>query len=349
MMRICTAVAALALVACADGSGVSEVPSGDPKAGRNSELRGFLYQADAMAAKEGAIHWAQQAISDYARVDEKTPPTNVGDLTRSTCDFPAPAEGAIVRHVLIERGMQEAPIYAFSRKEVGERAKKFVDYFASTHGKNRKVWSYQGSDVMRVVNVAVTETSAPVYLVLASEANVLWNILPAPGAKISEIALVSTGEAGVANAPADTEVTAMAGAKLRICRAPHPMRRPQDDWGFVKNVKSANGAYGTKELAGNNKLASDYARWFREAFGVSSDSDIVTQQGVSNVLIGDLPADPEKRAPFKPVGAGSVLLTSADYRIVAPEAEYRRAHDAIVIDAAREAAGGDLEALAQGG
>lgn len=336
----------LALAACSGGADRSAVPDGDPKAGRKHDLRGYSYGPDVMAGEDEAFFWAQQAVSDYARIDDAPALTAVADLPPASCHFPTPEEGDAVRFVIIERGVQEAPIYQFSSRDVGERAATFVKYYSASGGKTKKVWSYDGSDIMRVVNVAVTETSAPVYLVLSSETNVLWNILPAPGVKLSRIALVSSGDIGLANAPEETGVNLLPGSILKGCHTPSPMRRPQEDWGFVQNVKESGGSYADKALANNIRHASNYQHWLTENFGAEGLSGRIAQQGLSNVLIGPLPASPDERAPYRPVA--SALLSKSDYRIIAPRAEYHAAVQKIVTDAAREAAGGDLEALAAG-
>ena len=99
--------------------------------------------------------------------------------------------------------------------------------------------------------------------------------------------------------------------------------------------------------ANNNRYAADYSRWFRETFGVPSESDAIAQMGLSNALIGPMPAREADRVPYRAIGAGPVLLTPKDYRIVAPLADYAKAHDAIITEAARKAAGGDLGAIAR--
>ncbi|MCB2097889.1 MAG: hypothetical protein KDE05_09670 [Parvularculaceae bacterium] len=347
MKTFATFAAAILLAACGDGgSKYAAVPKGDPTTARSGDLRGVKYGADVLLADDGRIFWAQQAIDGYSRL-ERDAALTVADLPPSNCRFPAPATGALVRHVIVERGVQDAPIFFFNRREVGERAANFVKYYAATQGRNDKVWNHGESDVMRVANVVVTEKSAPVYLVLSSETNVLWNILAAPGATISNIALISNGAAGLANAPDGAAINVLADERLDACRTPQPMRRPQDNWGFIRNSKESGAGYMKEAVANNNRYAADYSRWFRETFGVPSESDAIAQMGLSNALIGPMPAREADRVPYRAIGAGPVLLTPKDYRIVAPLADYAKAHDAIITEAARKAAGGDLGAIAR--
>ena len=185
--RAAALLAVLTLAACADRG---SVPDGDPREGAQRDLRGIAYREDALADASGRFHWAQAAIADYRRADQKTFPARVEVLDTASCLLTKPASGDLVRHVFVERGVGEAPIYQFSDEDVGARAERFVDSYVATKGKARPSVAYDDADVMRLVNVVVTEKSAPVHLVLTSETNVIWNILPAAGAQISAIAVV---------------------------------------------------------------------------------------------------------------------------------------------------------------
>lgn len=345
--RFVLGVAALFVASCGEsGSRYAAVPDGDPKAARQTDLRGLKHHADVIIGADGAIYWAQQVTSGYQRIDTRTALGQVADLPAPTCRFPKPDEGDLVRHVIIERGIQNAPIYHLSRRDVGDRAANFVKYLAASQGRNRKVWNYEESDVMRVANVVVTETAYPVYLVLSSETNVLWNILPAAGAKISKIALISSGATGLANAPEGVTVSVVAGEKINNCRMPPPMRMPQDNWRFVRNAEADGSRHFRETLARDKKRASDYDRWIRDMFGASSKTSAVAEMGLSNVLIGPAPEGEDARVEYRAVGEGAILASPADYRIIATPTAYREAHDLIVKDAAQKAAGGDLEAIA---
>lgn len=347
LRRLLLVGATVLLAACGgSGSKFADIPEKDPARARSGDLRGIKFDPDVMVSADGAVQWVQTAVSNYDRAVNDAGKLQAVMAPPSNCRFPRPAEDDLVRHVIVERGAQEAPIHQFSREDVGERAAKYVEYYAASKGRNKKVWDYDAADVMRVTNVIVTETAGPVYLVLSSETNVLWNILPASGAHISNIALVSSGGAGVANAPKDAVVNILAGDSLRPCKMPQPMRKPQDDWGFVKNAKKRNGAYLKEALANNRKYAADYSRWFTDSFGVASETDAVAQLALSNALIG--PAPRGEKVPFRAIDEGEVLVSRSDYLIVSPADGYRQSHDELVKEAAREAAGGDLDRLIAG-
>ncbi len=345
MRALLAAMCALAAGACAPAADAP--PEGDPAAPARQDLRGRTYAPDAMAAADGAFLWAQSAISGYRQVDAKAALV-VETLPQATCALPRPDEGTVVRHAHLERGVQAAPLYQFLSRDVDSRAKFFVESYVASKGRMQGGGGYVDGDVVRVVNVAVTERAAPVALVLSAETNILWNILPAPDARIESIVLVGMDSVGVANAPEGAKVYALAGDAARRCGA-WPMRRPRKDWGFVRNVEESGASTLRKALADNVARAGAYAHWLEGAFGPSIGAGAIALQGASNVLVGPPPASPEARVAFRPIEAGVVLMSAQDYRVAADERGYVKAHRDILEATATRAAGGDLRALLGGG
>lgn len=340
--RAAALLAVLTLAACADRG---SVPDGDPREGAQRDLRGIAYREDALADASGRFHWAQAAIADYRRADQKTFPARVEVLDTASCLLTKPASGDLVRHVFVERGVGEAPIYQFSDEDVGARAERFVDSYVATKGKARPSVAYDDADVMRLVNVVVTEKSAPVHLVLTSETNVIWNILPAAGAQISAIAVISGDGAGVVNAPEGAPIEALYGEALKRCEV-FPARRPKDDWSFVQNTRRKGGEYAAKALAENNARASAYASWFDKRFGASAEAGAIVHRGLGAVLVGPLPEGEGAKAPMRTLEGAGVLLSRSDHLVVGARRDYQRELSALTEAAAKQASGGDLSELA---
>ncbi|MBY0422716.1 MAG: hypothetical protein K2Q06_10470, partial [Parvularculaceae bacterium] len=311
MRSLFAATFVLAAGACAPSADAP--PEGNPAAPIRQDLRGRTYAPDAMAAPGGAFLWAQTAISGYRQVDEKAT-LSVETLPQAACALPRPAAGTTVRHVHLERGVQAAPLYQFSSRDVDSRAKSFVESYVATKGRMQGGGGYVDGDVVRVVNVAVTERAAPVALVLSAETNIVWNILPAPDVRIESILLVGMDGAGVANAPESANVFALAGDAARGCGA-WPMRRPQKDWGFVRNVEKSGASTMRQALADNMARAGAYARFLEETYGPGAGVDAVVLQGASNVLVGPAPTSSDARVAYRPIGAAAVRMSAEDYRV----------------------------------
>ncbi len=334
------AAATLILAACA---GEDAVPEGDPRKGGQRSLRGVAYREDALAAADDRFRWAQAAIADYRPADQNFYPARIETLDTGSCLLTKPKDGDLVRHVIVERGVGEAPLYQMSEEDIGARAKRFVDSYVATGGKAKPSVSYDDADVMRLVNVVVTETSAPVHLVLTSETNVIWNILPAAGAKISAIAVISRGGVGVAHAPEGAVVEAIYGEALKRCDV-QPARRPKDDWSFVQNAKGG-GAPMKEALADNNARAGAYATWFLKRFGASSEAGAIAHRGLGAVLIGPMPAGDGARVPMATLEGATVLLSRSDHFVLGARRDYQRKLGEMTQAAAAAAAGGDLKGL----
>lgn len=329
----------LAVSSC--GADADAPPAGNP-AQFHQELRGRTYVPDAMALPGGRFLWAQSVLARYRPVGD-TPP-KVETLPQAGCALPKPSAEAVVRHVHLERGVQQAPLYQFSSADVGNRAKAFVESYVASNGRIGEGGGYEDGDVVRVVNVVVTEKSAPVFLVLSAETNILWNLAPADGVRIENVVVVGIDDVGVANAPDGVAISAIAGAGARRCGA-WPMRRPKDDWSFVRNVKASGHASMKETLARSAALGAAYSHWLTGAFGPAAESEAIVLQGASNALVGPPPSSAAARVAFRPIAAGVVRMTANDYRVVADGKGYRAAHRDILVAEATRASGGDLGAL----
>lgn len=320
------------------------MPDGDPRKEARRDLRGLSYREDALADDSGRFHWAQAAIADYRPASQALFPARIETLDTGSCGLTKPAPGDLVRHVIVERGVGAAPLYQMSAEDIGERAKRFVDSYVATGGKARASVSYEDGDVLRLVNVVVTEKSAPVHLVLASETSVVWNILPAAGAKISAIVVISGDGAGLAGAPEGTVIEAIYGEALQRCDV-YPARRPKDDWSFVQNAKGRDNSSMKQALADNNARASAYASWFSKRFGAPAEAGAIAHRGLGGVLIGPMPAGEGARAPMATLEGATVLLSRSDHFVLGARRDYERELRALTEAAAAAAAGGDLSGL----
>lgn len=315
MRILLAAAAAVMLAACEDQSAV---PDGDPRYDRETGLKGFIYPEDVLADANGGLGWAQAAIAGYARVAADDVPARIEPLDTTSCIVSKPAAGDIVRHVFVERGAGAASLYQIHDAELGGRASA-------------------PRDQLRVVNVAVTEKSASVYLVLSSETSVIWNIMPAEGVTISGVVAVSADGVGVAGAPAGVAVQAYYGEALTRCEI-SPVRRPQDDWVFTRNAMKAGGAQ-REALNALRAQADAYDAWLSKWFGAPAMKDVVAQQGVGAVLVGPKPASAETRVAMRPLAGSTLQLSLADHVIVGGKRDYDEALARLTAAATRGGAG----------
>lgn len=315
------------------------MPNGDPSQRTGRELRGHKYHQHAMISSERNFLWVQQALSGYRSSSERDMPAEIVELERS-CKFEKPGDDDQIHHIQISTAIQRSPIYAISTANIGKRAETYTKAFIASEGKTKG--SFIGGDDMGVVNVIISETEKPIYLVLTSQSQVIWNIQSSPTAQLSHIALIGPGAVGIANAPSDTPISAVAGDLLGKCGV-KPARKPQSHWPFVKNAGSSS--RGKQLLAKNHALASGYKNWFRNTFTAKRPVRYAEAFGISNILIGKAPLTPAERIAFTPLKNSTVKITKEDYLFSATKTQYKKKNFALVRATAERAAGGDLSRL----
>lgn len=328
-------LAVLLLQGCSES-----MPSGDPAKSLRTELRGYRAPIGVMMGLNEKPYWAQNALAGFRRTEKDDQPAKVENLRyNGACTFPMPKPDEILAKVHVDSSRMKGPIYVTSREAMGERTQKYIENYKS--GYDIVPLSVE-DDSMGVVDVVVTETSKPVYLVLAYSSSTIFNIQMARGAHLARVALVGSGTAGVANAPPDVPMAVLNGRAMESCNVV-PMRQPADHWGFVRNAKEDPGL---KEiLAKNFAWASAFSRWYRESFGVSSEPDSIGASEASQVLVGPLPSTLESRVDFKSLEASTLYMSRTDYIFIGSGSDYKQKMTDLIIASATKLAGGDLSKL----
>jgi hypothetical protein len=346
-MKLCVAAfAALAMPLLSACSGSDSVPEGDARTfGRG--LRGYEAAPGVVIGKDNAAYWAQAVLSGYRETTrEDLPGKIVLASTMGQCQFAKPGAGDHVANVHVGRSTMGTPIFAFSRRDLAKRTKDFIDIYRQL-GDDASLPSDADGDNLYAVDVVVTETEKPVYLVLQSESDIVWNVQAAPNARIARVAVVANGRVGVANLDPAVPVEFMNEGTVGRCNA-IPMREPRDYWLFVQNAKDDPSDELTKMLEHSRELSQTYSRWFARNFGMGSETELVGLDQASQVLVGPPPADAEGRVPFKPLAGAQVRIAAEDYVMASSADDYRARHENMVLELAQQMAGGDLASLRPG-
>ena len=143
-------------------------------------------------------------------------------------------------------------------------------------------------------DVAVTATSAPVYLVLETgSGNRMWNLHLAPGARIERVILLGGTQTGIANLDPVVPVEVILDAGLAGCDI-HP-------------------AYGLKVADGTSFGADAYDRWFLDAFGVTASSSRIGFDRGTISLVGPVPQAEEPKASYAPINGAKIRMTQDQF------------------------------------
>ncbi len=321
----------LCISGCAEKK--ERLPGGNPTKDRSLHLRGYVHHYDAAVRHRSSedkdqFHWAQRALSGYQRALVTDVPVEIGGLPDAYCKFPKPENGQAVHHVHVGGGTQLLPIYTVDQLDIDQRANKLQ---TSDNADDPAALDFSNEDQMSLVNVIVTRSDTPVYLVLSSEKKVVWNIQKNNHARIETIAIIAGDGVGLTNAPRAAKVHALYGKERSDCGV-DPVRKPQPHWGFSQNVNETGG--GATVLAENHADADAYNDWFEDQFGISSHRDVTGALGVSNVLVGTPPGSLDSRAPYKSLAGAKLLVSDHDYVFAAGPGEYYSTHLELVREAA---------------
>lgn len=301
------ACAAFSLAAC---TADDPIPDGDP----NSQVRGDRFgenHYDTIAVgPNNQKFWAKALMTGYVHPTWGDVPGKVEPLPRNSgCKFPPMKAGAKPALVGVSSPQIKSTIYSIEPENVRKRAETHLAIWARD-GKEPAMWrSATDDDVFKVANVVVTDTSAPVHLVLSGGNKVLWNIHAAEGVTFSGVNIVDqTNLAAIANLPDGVPVTAMTGALTKNCNA-LAFRAPNANWSTVERAKTRTDEMTQGIVTSRQTYYANFNGWFKSNYGVGSESVVVSAEQGTNFLVGPAPA-PDKRVAYKSLRGSNVKITS---------------------------------------
>lgn len=332
-------VMAVLLSACSDDG----PPDGDPAALLKKEMRGYRAPIGVMVGLNETAYWVESALAGYRRADAKDDvPAALEFLTpNGGCNFGAPTKDEVLAKVQIDGSNMKGPIFAASNGDIATATQQYIAN-VQQRGDEAFVPVNRGEGQLGVVDVVVTETSKPVYLVISYSFATIFNIHLADGARLSRIALIGSATGGVANVDKSVPVRSLTGRAMDSCEVA-PLRMPADHWLFVRNVKENSSLQ--SYLDRNRSQARAFSNWFRSNFGVGNEPDAIGSSEASHVLVGPLPESLDKRVTYRPLADAIVRLTKNDIVYGGSEDEFMAKKSVLIVMAATKFAGGDLNKL----
>ncbi len=333
---------ALVVAACSD----SDVA---PKRDLTKQLREdrFGYELPKLVAvdKYQNLMWIQNVVANYQRPDSNKAIKRIEQLeATSGCSFPTPSEDELVQHVYSGDSNQKAALYLLNDSQIDKRAQALISNWQREGEEPMAAHRAVSSDAMKVVDVVITESEKSVYLVLSGSYKTLWNIVKAPYAKISRVALVGIDKVAIANLGDDVPVSYLLSKANRNCKNA-PFRRPAEHWRMVQRSKKRGNSHILEAVQSRYRVYSDFDAWFHRSFNQSSEDDIAGMERVSHVLVGPMPQQRNQRIPFKPLEGAVIRVSTADHAFYGSKSAYNEQIDNLVTTRAKELVGGDLTAL----
>ncbi len=210
-------------------------------------------------------------------------PSGIVPLVADDCTARAPAPGEVVANVYGAVSYFESGIHAITHDQLAYQAENWLEDQVRDLSKPRLLPSGR-LQTMDIVDVYVTDTRAPVYLILQSDGNGLaWNLQLAPGVELAQVTVIAQQTVGVANVPDGVPLDLIGtGCGVDVTRMPRPQ------WDFVENTR--NGIGDQDLLDQHYARAGAYADWFYGVFGVGPEQATAGFGKQSYVLAGPMPA-----------------------------------------------------------
>lgn len=282
-------------------------------------------------------------IAEYAPTSDSGVPATVTAIRPiSGCRPTPPAEGTVVGHVTAGDSGLHLPFSTYDDGDLARGVQAFVD--ATRAGEADLAASLTAPDY-DAYDVAVTETRAPVLLVLEGRAgNWIWNIHTVEGARIERVILLGGGQAGVANLDPVVPVEVMLDEGLDGCGI-LPAYRATSGQAESGVALPDGGRMTAAELA---EAARAYDTWFHDSFGVlASETRAGFDVGTISV-VGPVPKEAEPKADYTPVHGAHLRATQGTYFDIAGQVAAGEDFAARVKAIATTFAFGDLNYLRQG-
>ncbi|PJI85188.1 hypothetical protein BC777_3187 [Yoonia maricola] len=267
------------------------------------------------------------------------------------CTLRSPTQGETVMGVRIENALLPAPVHVFSNAQLTD-----------TTLQNIKTVTQNGADPLddmalsgekTVLDVFVTDTSAPLYLVLQNIGpGIVWTLHAAPQVEIAHVALIGSDFSGVANLPNDATVEALlvsdflpphqygADDVARDCMI-RPWRTPQPDWIGSRKSEAGSLSY-QNQMSSYAKGFAAYNSWYTATLGVDAAANTVTARDAAHVLLG-----PRPDAPFgyAPLAGQDIHMVATDHLMTGDFATRSTAITQLQQALLGAAIGGDISAL----
>jgi hypothetical protein len=256
------------------------------------------------------------------------------------CLLTPPLSGTLVGHVTAGTSDLGLALSTYGDADLARGVAAFVERYRATGAAEAQApadLAYQAYDV------AVTETQAPVYLVLeGAGANRIWNIHLAPGARVERVVLLGGTQAGVANLDPVVPVEVLLDDGLAACGI-----APAHPFNPGHKLATSGGAEAAAARSARDLAVAAYDRWFRDSFGIGLDARAGFDRGMVSV-VGSVPGDAEPKALYTPVKGAKIRTTQGRYFEIAGQVPDGQDFAARVRALVSAFAGGDLASLRQG-
>lgn len=331
------------------GTADSRVGSGDAPADFLRDTDEGLKVTGPIAAMRGNRPvFIKDVISGYTtRISDDVPAELTTIRPISGCRLTPPLQGTEVGYVTSEGTELDLPLLTYNDTDLAAAVQQFVNLYRKT-GASRV--TPPDELAYSVYDVAVTETRAPVYLVLESSVrNRIWNIHLAEGARVERVILLGGVHSGVANLDPVVPVEVLPGPALEACgiSPAYPLNPGHRFFEVLKDGPASYKAEAEATYALMQERIAAYNTWFRDSFGVPVSETRAGFGGTISV-VGPQPGELDPKAVYATIQGSRIRLTQDAYFEIRGQVAQGEDFAARVRAIATTFAFGDLANLRQG-
>ncbi|MDV7141391.1 hypothetical protein R3X27_01710 [Tropicimonas sp. TH_r6] len=266
--------------------------------------------------------------------------------------------GESLANIRIDRGGPVVGVQSFSNAALADRLLRNVEAEivpGKAYDKGGRL-----SPEMRVVDVFLTDLSAPQYVVLQNLSGaILWNLQPAPGVEIAHVLMISPGGSAVSTGSDTLSVQALrtgdfvSKADFESIRVNYrgdppendcfisPWRKPQEHWLGWQKAQKQNMLFVNRIHTFTHGHAR-FDEWFTRSFGQSAADGVVAADEAAHVLVGPVP---EATFAYVPLQERPIWMLNQDHIVIGNAAARAEEIESIHWERLTAALGGDASRL----
>lgn len=323
-----------------------ETQSSQPLAIRQITDQGWSVHSPGLASADLAELVVSDVAVGFDPSDNGKPPRALIPFdVNGDCTLKRPRQTDVVYNVRLDSGTLPTTTHAFSNETAADA---LIDHI---HGVTQSQKHYLAGSRARgrmfAVDVFVTDTSAPVYLVLQSwRQNVIWHLQLADGVELAHVAMIGENS-GLVAPDADVKFEALrisdfvtdfefgANDEPQPCMIA-PWRQPQPHWPAQNYANNGNDLYENQIYSFNTGYRA-FDAWYSQTLGVSADTNVTAPFSAAHVLVGSVPDQPIQ---YRSTADRDVYMSNNDFMLIGDD-KFEDAHIALLT----AAVGGDLSLL----
>lgn len=336
-------IRAFGIATSTGGGGMNAVGGGTnrittPEQARRAEFYGWNIRHPGMIGANDEVAMLNQALDGYpiTAIRPEIPATVAPIAPLDTCTPRRPAPNETIVNVQVNFGGPPTGVHALSKAELAKQTMEWIGRIQSRQSDLDYMPRSKGNPV-ESKTVVLTDTSAPLYLILQSSDPTLWNVQAAPGVEIAHVAMVGRPGMGFHGPAGDYGIDPIL---ISADCAAYPARAPAPHWDLYERPGALNSSNDYEGKAEERHRA--YTTWFEATFGIPSEQGAIGAWEASHVFAGPVPATP---FPYFPMEGAIIRAVPAEHMYHGSEEQIAAALRDDIRRLGTAAAGGDLSIL----